>query len=168
MYDNSEKSEFFNTQKDAILDALAIGQVLNRTVILPKFHCSNSLCALNNFIYIDRFDKTFQGCYREHSFLIHPKVPTRVIDGKSQLLHIGPTSPTNEAINKTHFVPKNSSGATSEEIHQWFQRMSDIPILHFHSMLNSFSVFTDGNVQNEFDERARKGFKKAKYRQYHE
>ncbi len=165
IYDNYDVTDFFNTQRNALLRALAIGKVLNRSVILPKFHCSTSLCPLNSFIYINSFDKSFAGYYREHSFLIHPKVPKKILDGKSPLLHIGFKNPPTDAINRTYFVPKNKKGADSEEIKQWFLPMSDIPILHFHSMKNSFYRFTDKKVHRKFVTKAKFGFRNADFMQ---
>ena len=65
----------------ALRTSLAIGHLLNRVVILPRFHCRNLDCPLNSIIHIKTFDARFSGRYRESSFLQHPKVPDSVKEG---------------------------------------------------------------------------------------
>jgi len=79
----------------ALKTALAIGHLLNRVVILPRFHCglAHSECPLNSLIHIKTFDSVFSGQYRENSFLRHPKVPDSVKQGVTDL-HINQTSST--------------------------------------------------------------------------
>jgi len=64
-------------QLEALKTALAIGRILGRIVILPRFHCPGA-CPLNSLIAITVFDSQFKEKYRESSFLSHPKVPVEV------------------------------------------------------------------------------------------
>lgn len=69
------------SELSALKTALTIGHLLNRTVILPRFHCVTNTyqqCPLNSLIHIKTFDSVFSGRYRENSFLRHPKVPVSV------------------------------------------------------------------------------------------
>ena len=68
-------------EKDSLINALAIGIILNRTVILSPFHCGNNmdlLCPLNSRYNISAFDSKFGALYRETTFLSHPLVPKSV------------------------------------------------------------------------------------------
>jgi hypothetical protein len=62
--------------------ALAIGRVLNRIVILPRFHCKRKHlfveCPLSSLVNITTFDRQFGASYRESSFLLNRKVPDSV------------------------------------------------------------------------------------------
>jgi hypothetical protein len=71
-------------QLEALKSALAIGRILGRVLILPRFHCVNtkaksiSECPLNSLISIAKFDSEFKSFYRESSFLHHRQVPDAV------------------------------------------------------------------------------------------
>ena len=76
----SEKSQQIKRQMSALRTALAVGYLLNRTVILPTFYCGFPAlhCSLNSFIHIKTFDAFFSKRYRESSFWQHPHVPNNV------------------------------------------------------------------------------------------
>jgi len=80
----------------ALKTAMTIGHVLNRTVILPRFHVGPKavLCPLNCILHIHSFEKQFAGHYRENSFLFHPKVPLSVKFGLSKTLEVDDSSNT--------------------------------------------------------------------------
>jgi hypothetical protein len=63
---------------EALKTGLAIGRILNRTLILPKFFCENKMCGLNFFLKVRNFDESFGGQYREYSFLTHELVPESI------------------------------------------------------------------------------------------
>jgi len=72
----------------ALKTALAVGHLLNRVVILPRFHFGDDddrQCPLNFHVHIKTFDSVFSGLYRESSFLRHPKVPDSVKQGVKDL-----------------------------------------------------------------------------------
>ena len=71
----------------ALKTALAAGHLLNRVVILPRFHCrrDDRQCPLNSHVHIKTFDSMFSGRYRESSFLRHRKVPDSVKHGVKDL-----------------------------------------------------------------------------------
>lgn len=93
---------------DAMKAALALGQMLNRIVILPRFHCTPAAlgikpqatarelvaasrlkdlprveCPLNGLLNITAFDAVFGDRYRESSFLRHPLVKDEIKAGLS-------------------------------------------------------------------------------------
>jgi len=76
----SDKMPQTKRQMSALRTALAIGYLLQRAVILPKFYCDPqaSRCPLNSLIHIKTFDVYFSKQYRENSFLQHPQVPNAV------------------------------------------------------------------------------------------
>ena len=76
-YSDTSAEPFFVNGLHALRNALAIGQILKRTLILPKFQClSGGYCPLNCFIMIKNFDRYFD--YRESEFLNHRLVPNHV------------------------------------------------------------------------------------------
>ena len=71
----------------ALKNALILGAMLDRIVILPKFHrcrcgCFSSCkkppmkCSLGNILNMEVFDSHLNGRYRESAFLRHEKVPS--------------------------------------------------------------------------------------------
>ena len=71
----SSQQETENEELDALKSALAIGKLLDRIVILPRFHCDGKECPLNSLISVAAFDNQFSGKYRENSFPRHPWIP---------------------------------------------------------------------------------------------
>jgi hypothetical protein len=69
-------------QLKALKSALVIGRVLNRTVILPRFHCKKKNqsieCPLSSLVRVASFDIQFGASYRESSFLLNRQVPDSV------------------------------------------------------------------------------------------
>ncbi len=159
---------FFAHEKNALRNAFAIGRLLNRTVILPRFHSGDLWAPLNYYIYIKHFDAQFKDLYRESTFLLNPKVPDSVKNGQSEMLYIESKMHSNQNTSKAkHFVPKDKSkGATSSEIKEWFSDKADVPVLRFHSLYGAFSHFDDQHTRKMFDAQVTNGFKKAVYRQY--
>ena len=86
-----DHSQIRRWELNALRNALAIGQILNRTVILPKFHCVERFKTFNKVttcnllgteINPTLFQKMFPH-FREHVFLSHSKVPLSVKNSKS-------------------------------------------------------------------------------------
>lgn len=145
-------------ETDALKSALAIGALLNRTVILPTFHChgckyaacnnTRGRCALNTFYKIADFDRYFAGQYREHVFLDHRKVPDTIKRGLSDTVLVK-SDRSSVLFGKTTgatkiFRPGNAtSGATTSELLSWFGEgdLADIPVLRFHSLYGAFEDF---------------------------
>ena len=160
----------------ALVNALAICQILNRTLVLPKFHCYEKdsysrFCALNSKFNVASFDSQFAGSYREHSFLGHPLVPER-FKAYPRKVYVIVSNVTEvymphviKDVTVTPLVPRNPArGATPSEILHWFVMIDD-PVLAFHSLYGAFSEFDRVSVRNEFSSRIESGLKTSKYRQ---
>ncbi len=163
-----------------LIGALAIGQVLNRTVILPKFHCHNGtvvkLCPLNDLVMLTNFDAAFGNKYREHTFLTHPKVPELVKQSLSPVYRIDAyrapsfkrisTAAEGSYDNPKVVRPANiRTGANSDEILQWFGAVTE-RILRFHSLYGAFSSFKDAKEHEQFFVKVIAGITPGNYRQY--
>ena len=160
----------------ALKSALSIGTLLNRTVILPTFHCGTKntakrLCDVINHILIRHLDKEFPGKYREHTFLAHPKVPDRTKHSKSGMFLIqsnlqrdllGALSRRN--INR--FTPRNTAtGATGREIISKFGGIQET-ILNFHSLYGAVNYNSDAILGTDFQQKLKKAIVDGKYRQF--
>ncbi len=169
---------------EALHSALRIGHVLNRIVILPKFHCpkcknvnicKNKFCPLNSLIKIAVFDSYFGGKYRENVFLHHPMVPHAVTNSQSPLILIT-TSIDNldvdmfdntEEQNLTYSPKDDHGGATSEEISTWFEPFQNYSVLCFHSVYDALVAFSSDDDEAHFEEKLKAGFIPANYSQFH-
>jgi len=165
LYNNSNSKPGSNLEKTALTNALAISQLLNRTLILPKFHCgkTHSICPLNSRYYIKHFDKYFPR-YRESMFLSHPKVPHSVIQNQSPWLKVGSGSGCKQA--EGCYEPGNSHGASQAEVSKWFGSMTTHSVLRFTDMYETFSGFSNPADQKQFDTNVEAGIKMAAYRQF--
>ncbi len=165
-----------NDEKDSLANALAIGIILNRTVILAPFHCGKNmdlLCPLNERFSISAFDSEFGESYRETTFLSHPLVPKSVSGSVSHVFLIE-TDLAKSRIQRGNFsVPtfvirsrpsSPSRGATSSEISGWFGG-EEASVLRFHSLYDGFSGFDNHEDQDIFAKKVRDAFRISKYRQ---
>lgn len=166
-------------ETEALKTALDIGHLLNRTLILPAFHCygckygacrnKKKTCALNTFYKIAVFDKYFKDSYREHVFLSHPKVPESVKNRQSPRFFIASKASEdlkikNPVEGKT-LVPKDTGkGATDSELISWFRggTYGEYSVLRFHSLYGA--VLPSGNT--EFLTKIEGAFSVTDYRQY--
>jgi hypothetical protein len=163
-----------------LANALAIGQVLNRTVILPKFHCRRGkfvkLCPLNDLIMLTNFDAKFANAYREHTFLTHPKVPAMVKQSLSPYYRINSTKSAGlktihtEAVGSQNnpiivFPDSGENDATSDEILLWFGNVTE-SVLRFHSLYHAFGNFTSSFEHYLFFTKVKEGIVTGNYRQY--
>jgi len=135
----------------ALRTALAIGHLLNRVVILPRFHCRNRECPLNSVIHIKTFDAHLSSCYRESSFLQHPKVPNSVKQGVTYQ-HI-------MNINQTFNGPVSSA-----EITLLFGKVS-ANVLNLGNLQRIKADLDDRSIDREFNSKLQTAFRRARYRQ---
>ncbi len=164
MFDNPRISAADLTQvafeDESLRDALAFGHVLNRTVILPKFFCRNvqwacSIYSRYNFLI---FDNKFKEKYREHVFLMHPKVPKQIKESQSPVLVINSGMLTSNisqydlsSVKMLH-VSNPARGATSLEVQTLLKPYLSYSVIRFHSMYDAFSHFINQNTTNEFNQ----------------
>lgn len=189
MYDNPTlfgTNLMFAKEDAALRSAFAIAHILNRTLILPRFHCQSCKghcdaagkakpgsgfadeiakphCYIGVYYNIAKLDGALP--YRESVFLQHPLVPESTKSSVSPVLKI--VSGENQAVTRQDmehvFVTKGRDGASKEEIVDWFARYSAVSVIHFQSLYDTFSSFkTLGN----FGQKLKEGLIKSNYRQY--
>ena len=142
-YHDKSRGRFFNDGKRALSNALAIAQILNRTLILPKFQdTKGGFCPLHCYVKIRNFDNNFD--YRESEFLTHPLVPADI--RKSETVY------NIRALLKSawHVVDELKVIKALEKI--------DSPVMHMGNALSSFTVtFKNTEEQHRFDKRVTNG-----------
>ena len=175
-FNSRDGNNVWSHELEALKNAFVIGFILNRTVILPRFHCGDTWCPLNSKLYISNFDRVFSDGYRENSFLKHPLVPSTIKGGISQYIY-QIQSPQNEYVDITNetkanikqLKPRHSDlGASLEEIRHWFGH-NYAPVLRFHSLHGTISMNKETNGENlltALEDEFSVGLKKAEYRQY--
>lgn len=182
-----ENPYFFDDQtwkmeQRALLTGLQIAEALNRTLILPKFHCCDcqkencpsalAKCSLLSVLRIRNFDKTYANIYRENSFLQHPLVPK---DAK-----IKPQKPilfmTNIVKLKENDYPKNyvvftpkhpKKGSRLTDVTNWLSKMKD-KVLHLHSLYNVLDRNVNLDISKHSDPKVRSAFECTTYEQWDE
>ncbi len=173
-YDNPLEYESTQTtykqEEDALLSALAIGIILNRTVILPKFRALYSDFSLMSRYSIRNFDKYTKRNYREHTFKKNPNVPESVKHSIAGPFIIGSAKYVLNSVKLSHisqtFTPNDTEhGANSQEIKKWFSGINE-SILYFRCLYNSFSAFTDQEGNSTFYNVIFKALQPSSYRQY--
>ena len=177
LFDNPYDFGDYNTTQEeelkSLKSALAISYLLNRTLILPRFHCnSSSWCSLLSFYRLTKFEKQFSWMYREHSFLKHRKVPSALLMSRSRKYFIASARATTlfemaelQSKDVILFEPRDpTQGARSSEIIDWFSGQS-ASLLMFHSLYDAFHLFEDPITQIEFNRRLKDGLQRAPYKQ---
>ena len=147
IYNNTIKNGSYELEIDALKTAFAIGEILQRTVILPAFHFGGKdEVSLNTGVQISTMERAFPN-YREHTFLSHPLVPSAVKNSRSKrfLIYthtaIAQEGELNIGEDVAKIIPENEFGGASErEIRKWFAKET-ASILQFHSLYGSFLGF---------------------------
>ncbi|KAK2152337.1 hypothetical protein LSH36_331g01035 [Paralvinella palmiformis] len=133
-----------------LLNAFLIGQVLNRTVILPNSFYREGDLQTNlllrvyqrlDMYFIQDFNRCTRGNYRESSFLNNSFVPAEVRNSKSDLYHIITGSKDDFWINGSEVrllrARDIEKGPTVGEIQTWFQRVRQ-SVLQFDTLYGNF------------------------------
>ena len=182
VYDNPfmKISDGIELERDALVNALSIGYLLNRTVILPTFHCHSKRgayfctknaqeCPLMALYSMSSFDKSFSGAYREHVFLSHDLVPESTRQSRSTMNYIATDNlrklipNLQDGIRK--FSPKNmTTGATPAEIQQWFGKVRE-KLLVFHNLYGAFAGLAKTADTETIRNRLASAFVPCNYRQ---
>ena len=151
LYDNPDLfSDFTRTwqvEDQALRTAFIIGHILNRSVIVPKFHGDSEgrWENLGHWYDVGVLDKESQGRYREHVFLDHELVPGSVKSSLSDVYVISPNEHgSRHQDSKDNFIKTLSTPGpdlTVAEIKQWFLGpISQVSVLRFRSMYNNILV----------------------------
>ena len=142
----------------SLKNALIIGRILNRTVIMPKFHCYNrlegvSLCHFGYRFFVRRFELLLPvlETYRESVFLEHSLVPKNTKKSVSQSYVIdGPVWQTLSRIDRnqtngvTVLTPEEDN-IPEKDIRRWFASEPS-RVLNFHSLYDKI-VCEDVNIR---------------------
>ena len=170
-YDNpivEDGSKQLLLEEEALINALAIGRTLNRIVILPKFHCSETsseLCPLNSHFLISHLNRHFEDMWKEHVFLDHPKVSEKIIKSITEVHLIENDKVKNLGLNVSSDVVRHpSDDVTDYDIADWFS--SDMYVLRFHSLYHAFDRFGLELEEHDFNEDIKKSLHRDGYRQY--
>ena len=155
------RKQLIKRQVSALRTALAMGYILNRVLILPKFYCRTSKgprpCPLNSLIRIQNFDSFFSGQYRESSFLRHPLVPDVVKQSKEnrQLLsYITRSSSTS-----------NMFTITSDNVSSVCNGLNE-SLIDCGTLENITFIFSNYTIGRQFQDRTHKAFKLSVYNQF--
>ena len=168
---NTEES--IKEEHGSLQAALAISSILNRTLILPAFHCKLQLCSFISLFHMQSFHRQFGNTFRENSFLKHKKVPETILQSRSKSFLISTDSAAsilrkckvNPSDDVIHLVPRDKyRGATDEEVYKWFGH-DNSNVLQFHSLYNAFYRFTNTKLNQFFLNKINVGLKQGKYTQ---
>ena len=177
LYNNSKDfgNDTIYYEKMALKTALTMGKILNRAVILPKFHChlcinvackqKKDKCAFNSHFNVKIFDTFFEGLYRENSFLNHNKVPRIITKSLSPKIYI--VIGDHEKIvgrenNTLVFVANKSLTVDEGDIVSWLGQgpTNDLKILNFDSLYFSINF-----TSRSWNEKLNNALKPSNYRQ---
>ena len=154
-----KQEQLVKFQVAALRTALAIGYLLNRIVLLPKFYCRHRklyACALHSFIRIKRFEAFFSGRYRENSFLRHPRVPD-VVKHSRKYLPLASYSTPSSSTNSMYAV-------TSDNISRLYKGLKE-SLINCGTLENIQFVFTNNSTGSVFQRKASKAFELTDYSQ---
>jgi hypothetical protein len=152
---SNEGDKLYAQQLDALKVALAIGRILKRVVILPRFHCQTAMkfyqCPLNSMIEMRSFDSQFGLSYRESSFLRNSKVPRSTIGNMTSRVDLVPLKPEVTVI-------------TSDTLLKRFSPVAE-RVLSLGMLYNTRVDFMSSIHNQLFESAVGKGFRRTGYRQ---
>ena len=164
---NYNDKQQLEEDKYALMSAFAIGEILNRVVIIPRLSCNGMPCPLNSRYNITQLDLLFRSKYRESTFLLHPKVPESVKKSVSETYGIQSSySYSNPAKSNVIILTPSDpdAGATSDEILEWFGENKE-SVLKFETLHKAFKGFMENSVQVEFERKVASALKIVTYMQ---
>ena len=144
-YDLGERSA--HLEKAALGNAFHLARLTGRVVILPTFRCCDCAgkvcspihkrCSLLTVLDVKRFEEAIGGRYREHSFLRHPLVVSR-LKQPSNVLLINTTFYHNRSVPNVRpvdvFQPAIAGYMNVTKLSAWLHRYQSVPVLRFHSL----------------------------------
>ncbi|CAH1798491.1 unnamed protein product [Owenia fusiformis] len=167
------------TETIALRNAIAIANLTNRILILPKFFCFGTRCSLaicpKNMTgscplsahFIPRaFEHTFKGQYRESTFLINPRVPYRVKRSISPSLLLNNFQNICFSVNHDLLLSVNNTSISSnqqnnevyfEDFTALLEPYKKFRILKFSSLYYGFKGFKDLKKQQWLDSKCKTG-----------
>jgi len=161
-----------DAQLKGLRTALAIAIILDRVLILPRFHCfsestrSHVECPLNSLLAMTPFDAGFAGRYRESSFLRHPLVPevVRCNVSTTYLIATKPVADTHH-VNVTVVVRQHSTNLTTADELVQLLGTDRHRVVSLASLERVRVTFKSAAQQKHFDDAVSSSFKRSDYRQ---
>ncbi|ESO03318.1 hypothetical protein HELRODRAFT_173604 [Helobdella robusta] len=147
---------------NALKTGFALAQMLNRTLIIPRFHCHGPKnpyeCSIIHWIYVKELNKQFS--YRENSFLLNPLVPKsiRKIRGCSEpiwtFIETNTSLGINDLIQNSYskivsIDLKNYTKVPEKVILKIFSNCDD-KVLYVASLLGVEVVFDSANEKDKY------------------
>ena len=132
----TEKALSKSEQQKVLENGFQLSEILNRTIIFPKFLCEKRFCNFHDLFgnRIKHLDDNFEFQYREHMFLSNILVPEQVKNSRTLPINI-----SSKAISK---YEKNS-------IKEYFSMYSNVSVIMV--LLSNDLHFTfDRKVTNKF------------------
>ena len=143
----------------ALKNAVRLAELLNRTLVLPRFHCPGKnnyqcnwkpegqcFCTIAEILDLDTFDSCFRDMYREHTFLSNPQVPASIHESSTKaIIILNNDVLENPALHKKGFVSFNPKdprrGATAMEMLNWLNYFHKWSVIEFHSLYGPYQIF---------------------------
>ena len=167
-YDNpsdTQKKEHPREQEnDALRIVFTIAYLLNRTVIVPKFHSGGETLSMLQLYDIEDLDTGLKNCYRESTFLGSDLVPEQIKSSVSETFFIRSGSQISQYYKEpagVHILTSSGESITVSEIINWFagKELSEVSVLRFYSLYNKLSP----DQQTEFISKKLDKFLSRKY-----
>jgi len=163
-------SQAFEAQTAALKTALLIATVLDRVLILPRFHCLRKStvvdCPLNSLLRITAFDSAFATRYRESNFLRHPLVPDAVRRSVSPLYFLANSTESLTINNSTTIaVQRNSTQSLYDDEVKQLLGADQHQLVSLASLEHIRVTFRSLVQQTSFDKTLAASFKRSDYRQ---
>lgn len=175
---SANSSAPFESELFELRAALALGHLLRRVVILPRFHCGRPTgggdveeCPLNSIISVADFDAEFAGQYRENSFPLNRRVPEPVRIELMRAASGGSSSSSGVVDFAAQRRPnrrQNGSGGCrigEAEALELFGGLSELQVVVVVTGLRDCDV--EISDRDTFDRRFRRATRSCDYRQYH-
>lgn len=161
LYSNSKdfgKDITLSMEKRALRNAFYIGQLLNRTLILPKFFCYSCFkkcpsndgkphCTAQVHFNIKLLDELFGNQYREHMFLSHKLVPEETKLSQSPIVFIENRSTTSESYKTIDLAQYFQHSKDNEKTFLFhMQPLSKFAVLRFSTLYTQFFNVNDNRA----------------------
>jgi len=166
-----------DAQLACLRTALMIATILDRVLVLPRFHCFRKStgsfveCPLNSLLRITAFDTGFADRYRESTFLRHPLVPDAVRRSVSPRYYFATSTISNtfpvsgNHTNTTIVVRWNSTDSITDSELRQLLGTDQHRVISLASLEHISVTFKSAAQQKNYDKTVSESFKRSDYRQ---
>ncbi len=164
-------------ERRALVTAFMFAKLMNRTVILPEFHCYGCVppacktkeqdpkfrCSAYVHFSMKVMDRFLNGFYREHMFLRHPLVPNAIKNSCSPKLLVKSEFvdrfPGNFDNTGSIFMPSTlETKAGLQEILTWLEKFKQYSVVRFHSLYGLLYYFE--GIEEQYEQTVQQGLKR--------